>query len=52
MEVPEVSAVCLRDVLQEIMHTMRVRARPQGLQLVLETAPDLPEVVRSEGVGE
>lgn len=46
---PEISPVRLRDILQESMHAIRVRTRQKHLELVLETAPDLPEVVRTDG---
>lgn len=42
----EISSVCLRDMLEEIINVMRVLARAKQLDIVLEMAPDLPELVR------
>jgi signal transduction histidine kinase/CheY-like chemotaxis protein len=47
--VPEIAPVRLRDILQESMHAIRMKARPKHLELMLEAAPDLPEVVGTDG---
>jgi signal transduction histidine kinase/DNA-binding response OmpR family regulator len=42
----EISSVRLRDMLEEIINVMRALASPKHLEMVLEMAPDLPELVR------